>query len=450
MEPNIVFFLIDGLRADVCFDENKTCCTPNLDSLKKNSVSFTQAYSSADGTFTSLNSLFSGHFPFRTGVRAQRILLKKNNFIEIFTKKGYEINGLVPNLTSFRQLINYFKNNDNTFKVGTLIESLSTGLTNKIIDFLKSKTSKTPWLYYVHLFDLHPIKEKNTLPGIEDFNSKKFGASLYERAVSYIDHELGKIFECVDFDNTVLVLTSDHGERIPYGNVRDVDLEPKLESVAKFGKKLLPESTHEAGGQFLSKVRSSVGRQKSNKINKDLTYFQKRSRDTHFTLSLFDEMLHIPLFFANNSINSRVIPNLIRNVDIFPTLCELVKINFEQQTHGRSLVPIIQGGKFEEKPVYLHTMPYQKPHPTDSVGLRTSKYKYFRSAHNPKDNIHLYDLKNDPCENNNIAETNEKLVTQFENTLMEIQNDNFSPYDDEENPEELKKIENELKKMGYL
>ena len=241
MKPNIVFFLIDGLRADVCFGENKTCCTPNLDSLKKNSVSFTQAYSSADGTFTSLNSLFSGHFPFRTGVRAQRILLKKNNFIEIFTKKGYEINGLVPNLTSFRQLINYFKNNDNTFKVGTLIESLSTGLTNKIIDFLKSKTSKTPWLYYVHLFDLHPIKEKNTLPGIEDFNSKKFGASLYERAVSYIDHELGKIFECVDFDNTVLVLTSDHGERIPYGNVRDVDLEPKLESVAKFGKKLLPE-----------------------------------------------------------------------------------------------------------------------------------------------------------------------------------------------------------------
>ena len=90
MKPNIVFFLIDGLRADVCFDENKTCCTPNLDSLKKNSVSFTQAYSSADGTFTSLNSLFSGHFPFRTGVRAQRILLKKNNF-PVFCKDVFPV-----------------------------------------------------------------------------------------------------------------------------------------------------------------------------------------------------------------------------------------------------------------------------------------------------------------------------------------------------------------------
>ena len=447
---NILFFLIDGLRSDVCFDEKKTCSTPNLDSLKKNGVCFTQAFSSADGTFTSLNSLFSGHFPFRTGVRARKILLKKNNFIEIFAKEGYQINGLVPNLASFHPLINYFKNNDNIFKTDPPVESLSTGLTNKIIDFLKSKASKTPWLYYIHLFDLHPIKEKNILPGIEDFNSKKFGSSLYERDVSYIDHELGKIFEHVDFDNTILILTSDHGERIPYGDISGVDLEPKLESTVKFGKKLLPKSTHKTGGQFLSKIRGSIGKQKLNKSNEDLDNFQKRSRDTYFTLSLFDEMLRIPLFFVNNSINSRVIPNLIRNVDIFPTLCELVKINFDQQIHGRSLVPIIQGNKFEEKPAYLHTMPYEKPHPTDSVGIRTSNYKYFRSSHNPKENVNLYDLKNDPFENNNIAETNEELVERFEQTLIEMQKDNFSQDEDEENPEEQQKIEFELKKMGYI
>ena len=57
-----------------------------------------------------------------------------------------------------------------------------------------------------------------------------------------------------------------------------IDLEPKLESVAKFGKKLLPESTHEAGGQFLSKIRSNIGKQKLNQANKNLTEYQKRSR----------------------------------------------------------------------------------------------------------------------------------------------------------------------------
>jgi hypothetical protein len=64
------------------------------------------------------------------------------------------------------------------------------------------------------------------------------------------------------------------------------------------------------------------------------------------------------------------------------------------------------------------------------------------------ENVNLYDLKNDPFENNNIAKTNEELVTRFEQMLMEMQNDNF--LQDEENPEERQKIEFELKKMGYM
>ena len=67
-------------------------------------------------------------------------------------------------------------------------------------------------------------------------------------------------------------------------------------------------------------------------------------------------------------------------------------------------------------------MPYEKPSPLDSVGLRTSKYKYFRAENNMNENVNLYDLKNDPFENNNIAKTNEELVTRFEQILMEMQN----------------------------
>ena len=140
----------------------------------------------------------------------------------------------------------------------------------------------------------------------------------------------------------------------------------------------------------------------------------------------------------------------MRSVDIFPTLCDLVKISFEQIVHGRSLLTLIHGNKIEEKPAYIHPSPYQKPHPTDSVGIRTNNYKYFRSVHNLKENVNLYDLKNDPSENNNIAETNEALVKQFEQMLIEMQKDNLSQDEDEENLEEEQKIESELKKMGYI
>ena len=287
-------------------------------------------------------------------------------------------------------------------------------------------------------------------PGIENFDSEKFGASVYEKTISSIDHELGKIFECIDFDNTILVLTADHGERIPHGNVRGVDFEPKLETVVKLGKKTLPKSTQKIGGRFLSKLRYNMCKRKLKSENEDLTNIQIRSRDTYFALSLFDEMLRIPLFFVSNSINPKIIPDFVRSIDIFPTLCDLVKINFEQTVHGRSLITLIQGNKIEEKPAYLHTTPYQKPHPTDSVGIRTSNYKYFRSSHNIKENVNLYDLKNDPFENNNIAETNVELVKQFEKILTEMQNDNTSQDENQENTEEQQKIEFELKKMGYI
>jgi len=469
MKPNILFFVIDGLRADRCFGKDKTSVTPNIDWLRKKGVYFTNAFTSVDGTILSLNAVFHSLYPFKTGTGAKKIILRKNNLFDTFAKNGYQINGLVPKLLSLADLINYFKNNDKTYNYfedmskdePIFTEYLSGGLTDKIINFLKSKTPKNPWLYYIHLMDLHPLKEYNenanrarvSLPlpqGIKDFNNEKFGTGLYERTLSLVDSELGKILEYVDLDNTILILTADHGERIAYGGIHENDFQPKLEPAVEFGKKFLPKSTHKTGGQFLSKIRSRIGKQKLNQANKNLTEYQKRSRRQFSKVSLFDEMLHVPLLFANNRINSRTISDLVPNVDIYPTICELVEINFNQIIHGRSLVTLIQGNKIEEKPIYLRTRPYLKPNKFDSVGVRTSNYKYFRSAHNPKENVHLYDLKNDPHENNNIAKINKKIVEEFEDLLVEMRKYSSTQCKDEENPEESSKIEYELKKMGYI
>ena len=95
---------------------------------------------------------------------------------------------------------------------------------------------------------------------------------------------------------------------------------------------------------------------------------------------------------------------------------------------------------------YLHTMPYQKQSNSDMIGIRTDKYKYFRFARNADENVHLYDLENDPFENTNIAEGNEKLISEFETKISEIEKNEVSN-DDELSEEE---IEYELKKMGYV
>ena len=451
MKSNIIFFLIDGLRADQVYGNNRTCKTPNIDSLIQKGMYFEQAASSADGTIISLNTIFSSNFQVAHAVKYQKIVLNENNLIDILKKNGYHVYGIFPKLTSFNSLRECFENENNNYdwiEPNIPSETLPTGLAKKIIQLLESK-KQGPCFYYFHILDLHPLREGRKPIGIENFDNEKFGLSLYERTVSSIDFWLGKILEHIDM-NDIIILTSDHGERIPYGGFREVDFEPKLEHTVDFGKKLLPKSAHKIGGQFLSNIRKSVGKRKLNRSNQKLTNCQKRSRDPYYTLSLFDEMIHVPLLFAGNLIKPRVITKQVRHIDIFPTICELLDIPLDVKISGKSLVSLANESLQEENPNYLHTMPYQKLSPLDMIGLRTSKYKYFRAARNLKENVNLYDLSNDPYENNNIAQTHKQLVVQFEKKILKLEKDNLSEYEEKIPDKEMEEISNELYKLGYI
>ena len=451
MHPNIIFFLIDGLRADQVYGNNRTCKTPNFDSLIQKGMYFEQAASSADGTIISLNTIFSSNFQVAHTAKYQKIVLNENNLINILKKNGYHVYGIFPKLTSFNSLRECFENENNSYdwiKPNIPPETLPTGLAKKIIQLLESK-KQGPCFYYFHILDLHPLREGRKPIGIENFDNEKFGLSLYERTVSSIDFWLGKILEHLDM-NDIIILTADHGERIPHGGFREVDFEPKLEHTVDFGKKLLPKSAHKIGGQFLSNIRKSVGKRKLNRSNQKLTNCQKRSRDPYYTLSLFDEMIHVPLLFAGNLIKPRVITKQVRHIDIFPTICELLDVPLDVKISGKSLVSLANESLQEENPNYLHTMPYQKLSPLDMVGLRTSKYKYFRAARNLKENVNLYDLSNDPYENNNIAQTHKQLVVQFEKKILKLEKDNLSEYEEKIPDKEMEEISNELYKLGYI
>ena len=480
MRPNILFFLIDGLIADQCFGKDKTSYTPNIDSLIQKGTYFSNAFASVDGTIVSLNTIFSSNFQVGNAARSQKVTLIENNLIDTLKNNGYHIYGTLPNQDFYNSLLEHFENENKLDHIencdlngeysidpvaarflGKKIKAshseyekhqatLPTGLAKKIIQLLESKEKLEPYFCYFHIFDLHPLREGKKPIGIEDFDNEKNGSSIYARTVSSIDFQLGKILELVELENTILILTADHGERIPYGGLRGTDFEPKLENTVDFGKKLLPKSAHKIGGQFLSNIRKSVGKRKLNRSNKKLTNYQKRSRDPYFTLSLFDEMIHVPLLFAGNLIKPRVITKQVRHIDIFPTIYELLGIPLDIKISGKSLVSLANESSQEENPNYLHTMPFQKLSPLDMVGLRTSKYKYFRASHNPKENVNLYDLSNDPYENNNIAQTDKQLVTYLEKKTLELEKDSLSEYEEEISDEETQIISSELKRLGYI
>ena len=86
---NILFVLVDGLRADQCFGADKTSYTPFLDSLISGGVYFKNTFASADGTIISLNCMLNSKFQFQTGIRAQKIILLEDNHLQKLKNSGY-------------------------------------------------------------------------------------------------------------------------------------------------------------------------------------------------------------------------------------------------------------------------------------------------------------------------------------------------------------------------
>ena len=96
MRPNIIFILIDGLRSEQFYGNNRTCKTPNIDSLVRKGMYFEQAISSADGTIISLNTIFSSNFQVANAARSQKIVLNEDNLIDILKKMDIVYMELFP------------------------------------------------------------------------------------------------------------------------------------------------------------------------------------------------------------------------------------------------------------------------------------------------------------------------------------------------------------------
>ena len=162
--------------------------------------------------------------------------------------------------------------------------------------------------------------------------------------------------------------------------------------------------------EFLNKTRETIKNKRLQVANQNLTEYEIRSRLPPFIQSLFDELVRTPLLFSGYNMESSIIKQQTRSIDIFPTVFDLLGFNYSGNIQGKSLLPLIRGDDCEENPCYMHTIPHEKLSDNDKVGIRTSKYKYFRHARNSSLNVHLYDLTHDILENKNICQENKEKI----------------------------------------
>lgn len=441
MKPNIIFLSIDSLRFDRIFGKNKSSITPNIDKLISNGVSFNQAISTADQTGLCLGSVFTSSYPFKTGISYFNFDHSIPNFFDIMKKESYELISYLPDLSFFKNVSKNFDSNEYyTYdKRDEWVQLIGYG--HDIIE--KISNLKNPWFYFIHLMDLRP---PYSIP--EEFNKIEFGKTGYERMLSYIDSWIGKFIKKIKLDDTIFVLTADHGDYISILKNNDLN-DIKLPTILKKSKKIIPTKVSDKILSSLQKQKKSneLQKLKDNLSSKDFRTLQNRCDDF-----LFDELLRIPLIFTGYNLPQNiVIHQQVRQIDIFPTLIEFGNLSSTiEKMDGKSLVPLLTDQNISEIPAYIETGSSNSKTLGNVIGIRTSNYKYLRSRYNKNQDVVLYDLKNDENETENIASSSDEIIEKMEEILQKIRDN--SNVDDSVtiSDEQSKEIEDELKKLGYI
>lgn len=455
-KPNILFITVDSLRADRIHGSKKSAHTPKIDSLISNGIYFNQAISSADQTGTCVASIFTGLSPSTSKFTEIDFPVNSSTYFDIFDKTGYKKNAVVPDLEFFKNFVSNFDNKQvYQFENKDNMSGLENGLGQDILDFLTKISSNEPWITYIHLMDLHKIEGEFLSP--PNFNDEKYGKSQYDRIISCVDSWISKFLEKIDLANTLLIITSDHGEYIPVTGKGVTEI-PNLQNAIRKGTKSVP-FLDKIGMKAIVNLRFAAQTYRKEKLKRELSPFDMRSFNSRSTLDLYDELIRVPLLFVGFDITShKIIPDMVRQIDIFPTILEHINIeNSFTNTDGRSIMRLLKNEKIDELPAYIEVginlsqlLNNKNPDTRPKViGIRTSEFKYYRLRDDPTKNVHLFNLKDDPKEEHNLIDDKEQINKMEQILLKQLESANNKKSGDLSD-DEIQKAKDLLMKLGYI
>lgn len=433
--PNVLFILVDDLGYhDLSFTGSTFYETPNIDKLAKESTVFTQGYAASRVCSPSRASIMTGKFTARHGItdwigaaygenwrhmnRYSKLLpatykneLPKTDLTiaEAFKKGGYktffsgkwhlgnkgsypEDHGFDVNIGGWEKgspIGGYFSPWKNPNLPNTIPgENLSMRLAKETASFItKNKdssffafmsfyavhgpiqTSKLKWKKYRTKAEAQGIKNKGYyMERLYPIRSVQDNP-IYGGLVESMDDAVGYVLNTLDSlgldKNTIVIFTSDNGG---------------VASGDNYSTSNLP-------------LRGGKGYQWEGGI-----------REPYF--------IKAPGFKGNTS-NYPVV-----STDFYPTVLDLANLNLlpEQHIDGLSLKPIIEGKSLPERPLFWHYPHYGNQGGEPSSIIRKGHWKLI---HYWEDNRNeLYNLNQDPQEQENIASKHPETTKELHNRLL--------------------------------
>ena len=412
---NVLFILVDTLRADRMgsygYDRPTT---PNLDELASSGIRFDRQISQSSWTKTSMASIWTGMYPSRHGIHnhSHGVSEEARMPAEIFSDHGFVTagiwrNGWVAPTFGFEQGFDiYIRPNPTRSPLDDpgshpshrVLEGTDDDLMFAAVEFLRAHRNDR-WFLYLHFMDLHQY--------VSDDASALFGTSYsdtYDNSIRREDRLIGELEGVLEsaglLERTLIVLTSDHGEA-----------------------------------------------------------FREHGKEGH-AKDLYGEVIHVPLiiglpFELEDGI---VVRESTANVDIWPTLYELLGMEGPSGVDGKSLVDAIHraGGSAppasSERPIFSEldrTWGRVGLDPDPLVVLTQGDWRFMHDFGQPEKN-ELYDLRSDPGEQKNRLSENGEDARSWQEITRQHREESELFWESPVPEVELDEMElNHLRALGY-
>jgi arylsulfatase A-like enzyme len=127
--------------------------------------------------------------------------------------------------------------------------------------------------------------------------------------------------------------------------------------------------------------------------------FGEHGSAMHERVGLYDENVKVPLLLLHKNVKPKVIDEVASQMDLLPTVLDLLEIPACHHAMGRSLVR-----KSAEAIALLHS-----PFPPLRIGMRKGDWKWIFTQETSEEE--LYNLKDDPKEKNNLSLKNPEVLS---------------------------------------
>jgi arylsulfatase A-like enzyme len=264
--PNVLLIVLDTVGAEhLSLYGYSRPTTPQLERFARTGVRFEHAISTAPWTLPSHAGMFTGRYPHELSAQWHAPLDSAYpTLAEVLTARGYLTAGFVGNtvycssesglnrgfahyedftvsadqIIPNSSLVEKIADNDTVRRIGFSEQSFgrktAERINSNVLSWLAHKDSKRPFFAFLNYFDAHapyvavkpfdsqfgsrrPSSNPRVKPS-EKWSEAEVQAELdaHDGSIAYLDHQLGLLLEELQrrglLENTLVIITSDHGE----------------------------------------------------------------------------------------------------------------------------------------------------------------------------------------------------------------------------------------------